>query len=62
MEAAAARKEWRAVPDAPLRTNGAEVVSPPPSARKNPTFFPSTPPPFSAARGHAASVLFVLVF
>ncbi|XP_048545807.1 uncharacterized protein LOC125524820 isoform X1 [Triticum urartu] len=24
MEAAAARKEWRAVPDAPLRTNGAE--------------------------------------
>jgi hypothetical protein len=38
MEAAAARKEWRAVPDAPLRTNGAEVVSPPPSARKNPTF------------------------
>ncbi|KAL5230373.1 hypothetical protein ABZP36_029149 [Zizania latifolia] len=27
MEASAARKEWRAVPDAPLRSNGAEVDS-----------------------------------
>ncbi|VAI86772.1 unnamed protein product [Triticum turgidum subsp. durum] len=34
MEAAAARKEWRAVPDAPLRTNGAEVAPPPPRSTR----------------------------
>jgi hypothetical protein len=43
MEPAAARKEWRVVPDAPLRSNGAEVPSCPPFLRscKNPSV--STP-------------------
>jgi hypothetical protein len=49
MEPAAARKEWRAVPDAPLRSNGAEVSSSHPFFRAAAKPLPF-PPPCSLAR------------
>uniref|UniRef100_K3YG72 DUF7725 domain-containing protein n=1 Tax=Setaria italica TaxID=4555 RepID=K3YG72_SETIT len=44
METAAARKEWRAVPDAPLRSNGAKVhrLLPPSQTAQNPPLPPSS--------------------